>query len=273
MSRWRKLSQLWTPFTKSNASVYATSACYYIILSVFPASMLLSGLLSRVPISLYALYQGLQQLIPSQFFPILQLLQSASGSAVLASVSVVVLLWSASKGVLAISDGLRALTGSHHKKRFFRRRFRAIISFLFLFALLFFVFGLFVLSQNLLSLLGILSGPVYRLRYLYAPVALTAMFAVIYHYFPEKSLPFRFCLLGGSFSAIGWIVFSSLFSLYITLTGGLQQKYGSSGLFLLACIWLQFCISLLLYGGLLADLLAHRDYHPVTILRSAFRPS
>ncbi len=271
MKRWCILKSLWLPFTKSNASVHATSACYYILLSLIPASLLMTSLLPYLPISPTSWTQGLQQLIPGQFFSIIQSLIPSAASPVLASASAVVLLWSASKGVLAISDGLCALIGIPHGTRFIWRRLSAMLSFVLLSVLLFFILGLYVFGKRLLPFLGALSFPLYRLRYLYVPIALSAMFTSAYYFLPKRAVPFRFCLIGSTLSAIGWIACSSLFSVYVNLTSGFHQRYGSTGILILACLWLQFCITLLLYGGLLADLLAHREYHPIQILCESIR--
>ncbi len=258
MGRWNILKGLWRPFTENQASVYATSACYYILLSLLPASMLLSSLLPRLPVSARAIQQSLTQLIPEQFLSLLPLLFPFTGSPVLASASALVLLWSASKGVMAISDGLCALTGAELRKGFFRRKLGAMVSFLLLAVLLILVLILYVFGEYLAGFLG----------WLFAPATLAGIFAVAYRYLPGHLLPFRYCLLGGVFAAGGWVIFSSLFSLYVSFANGFRLRYGSLGLVLLACIWLQFCISLLLYGGQLSALLFRREYHPLTILKA-----
>lgn len=271
MRRWHNLKQLWLPFTSSEASVYASSACFYILLSLLPAAMLLSALIPALHISPTILEPALEQLIPPQFFPIIGDILAESDHTIFASASAIVLLWSASKGILAITDGLCTLTDTHRPRRFLRRRLGAMLSFLVLCALLILVLVLYVFSKQLLRLLGFDAQPLHRIRYLYVPLALSVLFAGVYRLLPGKRFSLPLCFLGGSISAAGWIGFSALFSIYVNFATGFRVRYGNPGLLLLACIWLQWCIALFLYGGLLIALIAGENYHPIQIIKKAFK--
>ena len=68
MQRLRSLSRLWAPFSRSNASTYAASSSFFILLSVFPAVLFFLALLPYLPISLQ---QWLDFISNSSFTPAL----------------------------------------------------------------------------------------------------------------------------------------------------------------------------------------------------------
>ena len=112
MARIRSLRRLWEPFTACRASLYASSSSFYILLSVFPAALFLLSLLPYLPLSLDALLDALEQVVPNPFHPVVGYVFDTvrtSSTITLLSVSAVTTLWSASKGVLAITDGLNAV--------------------------------------------------------------------------------------------------------------------------------------------------------------------
>ena len=69
MQRLRSLSRLWAPFSRSNASTYAASSSFFILLSVFPAVLFFLALLPYLPISLQQWLDFLEELVPAPFFP------------------------------------------------------------------------------------------------------------------------------------------------------------------------------------------------------------
>ena len=261
MKHWNALQRLWTPFTRSPAAVYGTSACYYLLLSLIPAAVLLLHLVPQLPVD------RLPALLPRQLQPmvaeILEQIQTA-GSWTAASLSALLTLWPASKGILAIYEGINTVMGFPVSQRFFRRRLGAIALFLGLAAVL---AGLFRVQQ-----LGQLLVPgLFRFSWMAAVLFLWAFFALLYRLLPKRRVAPGPCVLGGLFAAAGWTALSWLFSLYIRYFSRYQQLYGSIGLLLLAFIWLKICMLLVFYGGILASLAARDAYHPVRILKEVFR--
>jgi membrane protein len=67
-------------------------------------------------------------------------------------------------------------------------------------------------------------------------------------------------LPGALLAAIGWLVFSHLFSLYVEYFPGKADLYGSVYAAALCMLWLYFCIRILLYGGLLNHWIRQTDF-------------
>ncbi len=246
MTRFQILRQIWAPFSDSPSSTYAASACFYMLISLLPALLLSLSVLPYLPL------EPLWNLLPQAFRPIadyvLELVQEADPVAAI-SLSAVITLWSASKGVMAISTGLNAVMGFSGEASFFKRRLHAMISFLLLLTCLF----------ALPFVSGILVVP-----------ALWLFFSLLYWLLPKRRITFRCCCLGSILPTVGWLVLIWLFSIYVNYFSSYQRLYGSLGLLLMACIWLQWCILLLLYGGLLSKLVFEKKYRPFSLLRQFF---
>ncbi len=65
-------------------------------------------------------------------------------------------------------------------------------------------------------------------------------------------------LPGAAGASLGWLVFSSLFSVYVQHFGSYSVFYGSLAGIAMAMLWLYVCMSILFYGGVLNCLLFER---------------
>ena len=55
--------------------------------------------------------------------------------------------------------------------------------------------------------------------------------------------------MGAAFSAVGWIIVSWIFSVYVDIFKGFSSMYGSLTTIVLIMLWLYFCMYILLLGG------------------------
>lgn len=283
MQRLRSLSRLWAPFSRSNASTYAASSSFFILLSVFPAVLFFLALLPYLPISLQQWLDFLEELVPAPFFPVVTYVFETvrtNSTLTLLSLSAVTTLWSASRGILYISDGLDAVLQHHGKRRYLYRRVMSIVYFLLLALALSTMLTVHVFGETVMDACIRwfphaldLAEALYHLRFFYFILIFGMVFSLIYWLFPRRALRFRCCLFSGMLTALGWIVISQLFSIYVNHFAGYIKLYGGIGLLILACIWLNFCILLFLYGAVLSGLLHQRAYHPIRIIKEAFSRS
>ena len=65
-------------------------------------------------------------------------------------------------------------------------------------------------------------------------------------------------LPGAVLGALGWLVFTDLYSVYIRRFARLTNVYGSVYAVALSMLWLYCCVSIVFYGALLNRLLAER---------------
>lgn len=280
LKRLDTLSELWRPFTADRISLYAAGASFYILLSILPAAVFLLALLPQLPGVMEAAMDFLHSIIPSSLMPMAEQVYDNlnSGSSItLLSVSVITILWSASKGIMALMDGLNAVIGQKDQRSFLRRRILAIFYFLLLALCLVATLLLHVLGQHILSaLLRFLPGlsALWELllqgKTIYTLPVLTLLFTLLYRVLPARKVHLRYCVTGGLTAAALWLAVSALFSIYVDYASGRQMIYGSLGILLFIMLWLHLCILILLGGGVFSVLLERGDYHPVQILKKSF---
>ena len=76
---------------------------------------------------------------------------------------------------------------------------------------------------------------------------LSLLFTVIYYFFPADKTVFSVHLPGAVLSACGWVIFTELYSIYVSLTD--TGIYGSLSTVMLTMLWLYVCMYILLIGG------------------------
>lgn len=99
---------------------------------------------------------------------------------------------------------------------------------------------------------------VLRFRGLVLFALLTLLFWAILCVFPNRRIPLLRALPGAAGASLGWLVFSSLFSVYVQHFGSYSVFYGSLAGIAMAMLWLYVCMSILFYGGVLNCLLFER---------------
>ena len=241
MLKWRSVKKLWEPFQPASVSVCAAAASFYLLLSILPASLLLSRIIQFFPMDPTTITQTLEKWIPGLFTGITHYLFSSStlSPPALLSISAVTILWSASKGVQALMDGINTVLAIRSSRGYLYRRFLAMAYFLLL----------------------------VPLRLLIGVTTLTAVFSLIYRFFPMNRISFRYCIAGAAVSSVGWILFSWLFTIYVNFFSNMHTLYGSIGILILLLLWLHISLSILLYGCIFSQLISNGSYHPLNILK------
>lgn len=274
MKRLNILSCLWTPFARSGISIYAAGASFYLMLSVVPTAALFFSSLPYFHIEEVYLWELLIGILPTAFHPLLNVLLKgiyAERSLSVLSVSAIVTLWSASKGILALMDGLNATLSQKLTEGYIRRHALAMLYFIVLMLCILVILICLVFGRIVFRFLPVQSGLaaiLIRYRMVSVLLFLSAVFSLIYRLLPAEKIPYQVCLLSGFLSALGWIIISYGFSLYIALIAGRSRFYGNLSILLFAGLWLRLCASVFLYGGLYGKLKNEGNYHPLKILRA-----
>ena len=276
MKQWKKLSLLWEPFTPVEFYIYSACASFYLLLSILPACVLALSVIPYLPVSQIVWDAIITQLIPSPLQTLaVELLRTVfqASSGLIVSASVFTTLWSASKGVLSMMDGLNAVAQFPRLKNFVRRQIKAIVSF--------FILGSGIISISIILVFGdaimgdLLSNipllyRIYQYRAVISWLFMTGAFMLVYRLLPSNKIPIKYCALAACLVAAAWILFSHMFSIYVSFFSAHRRIYGGIGLLLLTAIWLRVCMLMVLYGGKLAKLVADDQYHPIRIIHSAW---
>lgn len=241
--------------------VYAGQAAMMILISLFPFIMLLSALAQYLlPWSEAELREILQSLELGQ--PGLGFLSELADelfhppTVSVISITALTALWSASRGVNAVRWGIRTMYRTPYRHGFI---YHAAVSLLYtvsMFAMLLVLLALVVFGQQLLDLIRThfawLAAPlgfVLQFRTLILLLLLTLFFMLLYRVLPSQKLSFKAQLPGALFAAVGWLLFSFAFSLYIDNFANYSYIYGSLTAVVLLLLWLYACMVILLLGA------------------------
>ena len=171
------------------------------------------------------------------------------------SVTAVSTLWLASRGVMALYTGLNKVYRSRSKNYFIGRLISILYTLAFIAALIltivFFGFGskleYFINSHS--PFFSTLLDFFLRGKILIFMIYLTFVFALFYKFLPKKDNRFKAQLTGAAFSAVGWMVFSFFYSIYIEHFSNYSFVYGSLAAIVFLMLWLYFCMNIFLFGA------------------------
>lgn len=242
-----------------NIPLYAAGASFYVILSVFPALVLLLSLLRYTDLSVDSLIRTLGGVIPEALMErsrelIRQVYDHSTGA--LVGLSAVTALWSAGKGIYGLMKGLNAVYAAREDRGYFRIRLISMgYTFVFLLMLLL-TLAVHVFGDIFLGWLRYGSGPAVRLllravdlRFVLLLAVQTVIFTLMYTVLPNRRSGFRESFPGAMLASLGWLVFSDAYSVYVTHFSGFANVYGSVYAVALAMLWLYCCVSIVFYGG------------------------
>ena len=256
-----KTVRLWRWLSGLRVPLYAANASFFLALSVFPALLLLLGLLHYTPLEVERLGELLAGFLPealAEGAEELILLTYDNTSGITLGLSVVTTLWSAGRGIYGIITGLNGVYEMEETRGYLQIRFLSVVyTFLFLLVLIL-TLGLHVFGTKLLALLQrILRGipAIIDLRFVLLLVLQTGIFTVMYMVLPGRKNRFGDSLPGALLASSGWLVFSDLYSIYVEHFAHLSNVYGSVYAVALSLLWLYFCMAILFYGGALNRLL------------------
>ena len=255
---------------KMGIGVHAANTAYFLILAVFPALVLLLGILRYTRFDAGHLVALLEGFLPEAILPEAELIihgMYRSSSSALVSFSALTALWSASRGLYGLLTGLNAVYGLTESRGYLYTRLISVVyTFAFLLVLLL-TLGLHVFGTGLLELLRSNSGGfwgfllrIIDLRFFLLLFLQTSLFAAMYTFLPSRRSRLSDSLPGAFLASIGWMVFSHLFSVYVEYFPGKADIYGSVYAAALSMLWLYFCILILFYGGLLNRYLMDADF-------------
>ena len=246
--------------------LHAANACYFIVLAVFPALVLLLDLLRYTPLEVERLGEFLYGLLPEALAEgaeelILLTYDNTSGTVV--GVSAATVLWSSSRGIYGVLTGLNAIYGVSESRGYLKPRFLSVLYTIAFLLILLLTLGLHVFGTDLLSLLERKAHPfvqflvgIIDFRIVLLLCVQTGFFAAMFMALPNRRNGFLESLPGAMLASAGWMVFSDLYSIYVEHFAHLTNVYGSVYAVALSMLWLYCCISIVFYGGVLNVLIS-----------------
>lgn len=260
-----KTVALWRRISGFRVPLYAANASFFMVLAVFPALLLLLGLLRYTTLEVERLGEMLAGFLPDALLESAEeliLLTYDNTTGVTLGLSVVTTLWSAGRGIYGVIRGLNSVYEREEDRGYFHIRFLSVVyTFAFLLVLIL-TLGLHVFGTRLLVLMRKGSHPfviflmeVIDLRFFLLLILQTAIFTLLYMVLPNGRNRFGDSLPGALLASSGWLVFSDLYSIYVEHFAGLTNVYGSVYAVALSMLWLYFCMAIVFYGGALNHLI------------------
>lgn len=242
---------------KDNITAYSAHAAFFIFISAFPFLIILLTCIKYTPLTKDTLFLILNNATPGIVSDTLNawIDEIYSESAGILSASILIALWSASKGFFGIASSLNNIYHGDYKLNYFLYRLLSMLyTIVFLIVslatMLLLVFGRTV-SNWLIDRFEVSSELFQTILDFRIIIALAIFFALIlamYILLPNRKTKIRYELPGTLFTTIGWITFSTVYSHYLEYSYD-NSIYGSVSAIVFFMLWLYFSIYILFFGA------------------------
>ena len=247
-------------FSEDKVTVYGAQASFFLMVSLGPFSIALAAMIQFfLPGNQWETLQAVLEYVPEQVSQVARIgineIFTSSAPSII-SISIILAIWSASKGVLSLERCMHAIYryDERHNYLFVRLRsmfYTLVLLIAIVFALAFLVFGntIQAILAKHFPVFARLSVLIVALRALISICILIFAFSAIYEVLTGKKRRFTDVLPGVLFATIGWVLFSVIYAYYIANVSNYTVIYGALGAFTLFMLWIYFCILILLIGA------------------------
>lgn len=262
MKRFRKAVDTVIGFTNSmsrnHTTAYAAQAAYFIILSFIPFMLLLMTSVKYTPLTREEVIQAVMQICPENFDSFIRGIvgEVYEKSLGVVPVSAVMAMWSAGKGIQALTNGFNCIYQVEETRNYIVTRIRAVFYTLVFVLAIVLTLTLQVFGNSLqrelskrLPFLDKLVGMIISMRVVITLSMLCLVFLLIYKFIPNRKATFWSQFPGAVFSSLCWSGFSFCFSIYIDVYNGATNMYGSMTTIVLVLLWLYFCMIFVMIGA------------------------
>ena len=255
---YQKITGITAGFNEDHVGAYAAQSAYFFMLCMIPIILLLLTMVQYTPVTKADVMTAVIQVFPSSVENLITSIvnQVYNQSTGVIPVTIVVALWSAGKGVLAMASGLNCIYRCRETRNYIVLRIRATFyTVLFIVVIiLLLVLSVFGNTLNLfiaehIPFLRRVADQLIAARVFITPTVLVIFSLMLYRYLPNRRGRFRDQLPGAMFAAVGWMVISWVFSIYLDVFKGFSNMYGSLTTIGLIMLWMYFCMYCILLGG------------------------
>lgn len=254
-----------------NTEITALGAqlAYFFLLSFFPLLIFMVSLLPYLNLEQGAVFDFMDDIMPAEIFSLIEgvlseVLTNQSGG--LLSIGILGTIWSASKGIDALTRALNKAYDTEARPGWKNKAtsilFTIAFVFVILLALVFPVFG----QQIANLILGYLNvefqfqGIWNFISFATPPLLIFLVLCVMYWVVPntDPRLKLIGVLPGAFIAATGFFTLTFGFSFYINNFGNYSATYGSIGGVIVLMLWLYFIGMILIFGGIINAVFAQR---------------
>lgn len=261
--RKKKIIDFIRDFIKKTANdslpAYAAQATFFVLLSFFPFVVLMVMLVSKMSFMRTNIIFQLLDFAPEQFddyilYVVDDILFSNTNSFTI--ITLLITIWSAAKGIQALTYGLNKIYKVEKTKNYIIIRlisalYTVIFMLICIAIMILYIFGTKIAEKIIevkpdfkeatilvLSLKGILSF-----------VIIFFVILLIYYQFPSRKGKLKDEFIGAAIAAFAWIAITKGFSFYVKFISKDSYMYGSLTSVVLCILWLYIEMQVILYGA------------------------
>lgn len=260
--QWERIMRILDRAAQSHVGAYAAQSAFFFVLSLIPIILLLMTMVQYTPLTKGDVMKAVTEVFPKTVTPFLISIinEVYSQSKAIIPVTILVALWSAGRGVLAITSGLNCIYQSKETRNYVYLRLRSSVYTL-LFLLVIISCLLLAVFGNRISIFVEMNVPVLqkavefliRIRTSLTVGVMMLFCMLLYRFLPDVKIKtkWKHQIPGSVCSAIGWQIISLIFSVYLDIFEGFSTMYGSLTTIVLVMLWLYFCMYMILFGGVI----------------------
>jgi membrane protein len=256
------LSIFFKKVSDDGVAAYAAQVTFFVLLAFFPFLIFLILLASKLSVSSDYLISQLMAVFPGELedymLHVMDEVRNSNDSAFssFSIITVVVSLWSAAKGIQAMTYGLNKVYNVEKNKNFFLLRLLSAL-YTFVFAIMLFVimgihvFGSYIVARviDLWPRMAKFTLLMYSLKSGFTFLILFLVFLLIYYQLPGRKGRFKHEFTGAAAAALAWMLMTNGFSVFIKYSASASYMYGSLTSIILIIIWLYIGMQIILYGA------------------------
>ncbi|MBO4902603.1 MAG: YihY/virulence factor BrkB family protein [Lachnospiraceae bacterium] len=237
--------------------VYSSGAAFFIFISMIPFILIILFIIPYFPFSQTEFINLIVRFIPEDFQAAVRVLLGGlyGRSKAILPLSIITLLWSASRGIMAITKGLNRIHYVEENRNYFIVRGISILYTLLMIigVMLLFLVGLFgkrifrLIDQNFGNLQGV-AGYIYHYSDLIVIAVLFLLFLFMYKFLPARHMILKDQLPGAIIATVVWWGFTELFSYYI-LHFNAYSMYGSLAMVVMLLVWIYAGLYFFFFGA------------------------
>lgn len=259
IEKWKSKKQKYiTNMENNHMRAYASQGALYVIMSMMPCILLFLTLIQYTHVTQDNIITAVLEVFPTaisgMIVSIVNEVYSKSTSVI--PLTALVTMWSASRGVLAMTNGMNFVYGNEETRSYIYLRLRSTMYTVIFLAtivltLVLLVFGnsISLTVQKYAPLLTPLMDAIISVRVILAICFLTLVFALAYTFLPDKKLSFVAQCPGAIFTTLCWLICSFALSMYVDIFKGFADMYGSLTTIVLIMLWLNGCMYFMLLGA------------------------
>jgi membrane protein len=252
-----------------HVSMIAAGVAFYGLLALFPAIAAIISLWGLLfdPQQIEQQIAAMSEFLPPEAAAIIeeqarQIAASSGGLGVSAAIGILFALYSASKGMKALIEGLNIIYDEEEKRGFIKLNLIALGLTLGLIVALLAALGLIIVVPVVLNFLGlgsVANALVSLLRWPILFVGALLVLAALYRLAPSRAAPrWRWVSWGAGVATVVWIIGSIAFSIYVQNFGSYNETYGSIGAVIILLMWFWLSAFVVLLGAELNSEMEHQ---------------